>query len=91
MNKNLSPVIEYLVHVLVGMLIFVALVIPAVGLSFLAKSSLIASQSAIIAEAFQWMSYLLLLLDVLLFLIFLVRASIKAFRDVLSIEQEGKK
>ncbi|MGB0718481.1 MAG: hypothetical protein ACPGO7_04035, partial [Alphaproteobacteria bacterium] len=77
------------VHILVGTLIFVALVVPAVGLSFLAKSELIAASSVYLTTMIQWMSYSLLLADILLYLIFVIRATIRAFREISYMDKEG--
>lgn len=77
------PIWEFLIHVLVGTSIFVVIAMPAVALDLLieyARSALTLSEFTV--SMFVVAKYALLIVDVSLFVFFLLRTAIRTARSI---------
>jgi hypothetical protein len=89
MRSHAKLVSKFLVQVATGTMLFIVIAIPALALSFLASSDLIASTSRLMATIFEWLSKLVILIDTFLLLIILYRALITALRTLWAATSEG--
>lgn len=73
---------EFLVHVIVGTLIFVVIAVPAVGLDFLVKWLAGLGVTEIILYGLRFAEYMLFFVDLALFAWFVVRTAWKSAKKM---------